>query len=103
MSNSLKVLTDNQDALSLAEVIAWLHDYEKCTDEHLRGTTNNAPPLEKDRDPTQYLSPIGMHTIHLLEEEVTLTELIKERSSSLDFMVDTSRKWLIRALGFCHS
>lgn len=103
MSNSLKVLADNRDALSLAEVIAWLHDYEKCTDEHLRGTTNNAPPLETDRDPTQYLSLIGMHTIHLLEEEVTLTELIKERSSSLDFMADTSRKWLIRALGFCHS
>jgi hypothetical protein len=33
---SLKVLKDNRDALLLAEVIGWLHDYRKCSDEYLR-------------------------------------------------------------------
>lgn len=105
MTNSLKVLADNRKDLLLAEVAAWLHDYEKCTDEHLRGTTKNAPLLEVGRDPNQYLSLLGTHPIRLLgeEEKVTISELIIEKSSSPDFMVDASKKWLIRALGFCHS
>src|SRR6266480_4897866 len=102
MSNSLQVLADNRDALLLAEVAAWLHNYEKYSDKHLRDNTQN-PPSGPVIDPTQYLSLLGTHTIHLLGEDVDLIDLIKEVSSSPDEMKDTSKKWLIRALGFCHS
>lgn len=34
--SSLQVLADNRDALLLAEAIGWLHDYRKCSEEHLQ-------------------------------------------------------------------
>ncbi len=37
MSNSLKVLADNRDALLLAEVAAWLHMFGKFHEEFLKG------------------------------------------------------------------
>jgi len=102
MSNSLQILADNRDALLLAEVAAWLHNYEKCSDKHLRDHTQD-PPSGSVIDPTQYLSLLGTHTIHLLGENVDLIDLIKKVSSSPDEVKDTSKEWLIRALGFCHS
>src|SRR5579875_1346305 len=103
MSKSLQALVENRTALLLAEMSAWLHDYEKCTDEHLKGTTKNAPPSASASDPAQYLSLLGTHTFQLLGEQVTITELISQRRSSFQFITDTSQKWLIRSLGFCHS
>ncbi len=34
--SSLQVLADNREALLLAEAVGWLHDYRKCSEEHLR-------------------------------------------------------------------
>lgn len=34
--NSLQILAQHRDALLLAEAIGWLHDYRKCSDEHLK-------------------------------------------------------------------
>jgi CRISPR-associated Csx11 family protein len=103
MSKSLQALVENRAALLLAEASAWLHDYEKCTDEHLKGTTKNAPQSASASGPAQYLSLLGTHTFQLLGEQVTITELISQRRSSSQFITDTSQKWLIRSLGFCHS
>ncbi len=36
MTYDLRKLKDNRDALLLAEVAAWLHDWRKCSDEHLQ-------------------------------------------------------------------
>ena len=102
MSNSLQTLADNRKDLLLAEVAAWLHDYEKCSDKHLRASTLS-PSSGSVIDPSQYLSLLGTHTIHLLGEDIDLTDPIKEVSSLPDEVKDTSKKWLIRALGFCHS
>ena len=33
---NLGVLSQNRNALLLAEVAAWLHDMGKCADEHIR-------------------------------------------------------------------
>ena len=34
--NKLDILAENRNALLLAEAIGWLHDYRKCSDEHLK-------------------------------------------------------------------
>ena len=34
--SQLEILAQNRDALLLAEAIGWLHDYRKCSDEHLK-------------------------------------------------------------------
>lgn len=34
--NGLDLLAQHRNALLLAEAIGWLHDYRKCSDEHLR-------------------------------------------------------------------
>ncbi len=105
--NNLEVLASHRYEISLAEVAAWLHNYDKCSDKHLRGTTlrdnTQNPPPESIVDPIQYLPLLATYTIRLLGEEITLIDLIKEFSSSPDLMTDMSKEWLIRALGFCHS
>ncbi len=40
----LNLLKQKRDALLLAEAIGWLHDYRKCSDEHLRVQAANASP-----------------------------------------------------------
>lgn len=102
MSKDLTVVARHRDALLLAEIAAWLDDYEKCSDKHLRRNTQD-PPSGSFTDPAQYLPLLGTHMIHLLGETVDLIDLIKKANSSPDYVKDTSKEWLIRALGFCHS
>ena len=39
--NQLDVLDQHRDALLLAEAIGWLHDYRKCSDEHIKTQAAN--------------------------------------------------------------
>jgi len=39
--NGLDILEQHRDALLLAEAIGWLHDYRKCSDEHLKTQAAN--------------------------------------------------------------
>ena len=39
--NKLDILAENRNALLLAEAIGWLHDYRKCSDEHLKKNAKN--------------------------------------------------------------
>ena len=42
--NHLDVLVQHRDNLLLAEAVGWLHDYRKCSDEHLKAQAPNGKP-----------------------------------------------------------
>ena len=44
MNDSLQILAEHRQALLLAEVAAWLHDYRKCSEEHLQTQARNKSP-----------------------------------------------------------
>lgn len=41
MSGNLEILAQNREAILLAEVVGWLHDYRKCSEEHLQTQAAN--------------------------------------------------------------
>ncbi|MFZ5909635.1 MAG: CRISPR-associated protein Csx11 [Chloroflexota bacterium] len=66
MSNSLNLqaLAQHRDALLLAEVAAWLHDYFKHTDGHIKKYVSSAPAPSGEQDakdliPNQNISLLG--------------------------------------------
>ncbi len=48
--NNLDILSKNRNNLLLAEAIGWLHDYFKCSDEHLLFETNNEAKVKSKTD-----------------------------------------------------
>lgn len=42
--NKLGILAENRQALLLAEAIGWLHDYRKCSEEHLQTQSPGITP-----------------------------------------------------------
>ena len=94
---SLQVLADNRNALLLAEAIGWLHDYRKCSEEHLE---TQAPGSKTQGLPRSELSnqQPGLQNISLALPTVqsfsrTVIDLLKDRRQ------DTLGQFLSR----CHN
>src|SRR5437588_7276566 len=101
MSENLTALAKSKDHenhknLLLAEAAAWLHDFWKCTDEHieqkaLKPQTNSnetgedpAPTDDSDSYKKNYFSWIGSHRVILLEDSASFEELIKRSSEDAE-------------------
>ena len=90
---SLKNLADLKDELLKAEIAAWLHDCKKCTDEHVLSNARGGSGEGSSSKANAFLALLPLWKISLLEEEMTLQELIERRETS---------KWLVSALEECH-
>jgi len=100
---SLKVLKDNRDALLLAEVAAWLHDMGKCADEHIINQASDKPQgySYSYKKAQSHLLPSQVPDVCLINEKISVKDLIEEGRPSI--ISKTSRPWLLRVLGRCHS
>jgi hypothetical protein len=100
---SLKVLKDNRDALLLAEVAAWLHDMGKCADEHIINQASDKPQgyCYSYKKAQSHLLPSQVSDVCLINEKISVKDLIEEGRPRI--ISDTSRPWLLRVLGRCHS
>jgi len=85
----LQVLADNRDALLLAEVAAWLHDWEKCTDEHVQNHAKDSATKGPLPDLALYIPSLS---VSLLGEALSLCSLLNRKGKS----------WLVSALSRCH-
>jgi len=130
MANSLEVLAEYRDALLLVEKAAWLHDFWKCTDEHVEheasdrrrgqshrgetaGTDEHVEHEASDRGEeitdasyrTRYLNLLDSHEIKLPgEPSIFLRTLIEEYMEIRnEEIVDRSKPWLARVLKLCHN
>ena len=101
MSNDLTVLAHNRDALLLAEVVAWLHDMGKCDERHIQQEASDFSGPKSYQYKTEHSRRIGSQYLEILGERVPLKQLIEESLPSL--VSDTSKPWLVRILGYCHS
>lgn len=94
--SDLETLARHRDAILLAEAVGWLHDYRKCSDEHLRSHASNKsggglprPELENR------FSQLKGATLTLGGNTAPLLDLLNERTKpTLGFL----GKWLAR----CH-
>jgi hypothetical protein len=76
--NHLDVLVQHRDNLLLAEAVGWLHDYRKCSDEHLKAQAPNGKPglsrsTLKDKYPCidEVKLPLFTPTVtHLLNDKI---------------------------------
>jgi hypothetical protein len=105
--SSLEELARHRDMLLLAEAVAWLHDMGKCDDRHLQKTAK-LPPNTKLTDEirtyeykTTHLDLMGSGCLKLLNERVSLKELIEEGRPQNQY--EPSKPWLVRTLGYCHN
>jgi len=82
-------LATNRDALLLAETAAWLHDWKKCTDEHICSQAKDGTV----KKPFPDLAPcISRLSVGLLGETIQLWSLLNRDGQS----------WLVRILRRCH-
>ncbi len=100
--SSLNILAQHHHALLLAEVAAWLHDMGKCADEHVIKQASDRPANYSYRYKTAQSGklPAGL-AINLFSETVSVKDLIEQGMPIL--ISDTSKPWLLRALGKCHA
>ncbi|MEW5705809.1 MAG: CRISPR-associated protein Csx11 [Actinomycetota bacterium] len=102
MTKSLEILAQNRNALLLAETASWLHDYRKCSDEHIAAQASPKPngiqglnkALIKD------WLPDPKPSINFLQSNISLDELIILGGSREGF--NPSQPWVVRALRRCH-
>lgn len=86
--SSLQVLANNREALLLAETIGWLHDYRKCSEEHLQaqapGSRTQALPRTQlaQRQPTLQGVSLVLPTIQ--QSRRTVAELLDDRTWNQD-------------------
>src|SRR6266700_2400555 len=103
MTSSLKALAEpeNHDNLLLAEAAAWLHDFWKCTAEHIEYEASDRT-ANSTAYRTKYLDRLGPHQITLLGEgPVPLQTLIKDyilKTLDKDYIGETNELWLSRTL-----
>jgi hypothetical protein len=100
---NLGVLKQNRDALLLAEVAAWLHDMGKCADEHIINQASDKPQgySYSYKKAQSHLLPSQLSDVCLINEKISVKDLIEEGRPRI--ISDTSRPWLLRVLGRCHS
>ncbi len=89
--NQLDVLLTNKDALLLAEAIGWLHDYRKCSDEHLQKMALNSngisglPRTELSRN-FPVLSSVSLRLISLQPSSRTMVNLLDNKTWHNDLL-----------------
>ena len=100
---NLGVLSQNRNALLLAEVAAWLHDMGKCADEHIINQASDKPQgySYSYKKAQSHLLPSQLSDVCLINEKISVKDLIEEGRPRI--ISDTSRPWLLRVLGRCHS
>jgi len=108
MTPDLKILADNKKDLLLAEIAAWLHDMGKCSDEMIEKQASDCPSSPSFQSNTAYKTAFSNllngnnHTLSLLNETVTLKELIEKGIPSA-IKNNTIQSLLIKYLGRCHA
>ena len=108
MTSNLKILSDNRDALLLAEVGAWLHDMGKCSDEMIKWQAKDKPKqtaFNKNNYKIYFSYLLGSKANETINSKTktTLKDLVErgmpwtagKRGEKLDI--------LIRYLGRCHA
>lgn len=101
MSNDLKVLAENRDALLLAEAVAWLHDMGKCDERFLQQSASDYNGPKPYHYKTEYSSLVGTRSLELLgQPPVPLKTLIEESRPGI--INDLNKHLLVRILGYCH-
>lgn len=90
--NQLDILSQNQNALLLAEAIGWLHDYRKCSDEQLSGSGLRRKELENR------FGCLGKVVVSLLNASQKVPELLKWDDRELRCTFSYLGEYLIR----CH-
>lgn len=85
---SLKILQDNRDALLLAEALGWLHDYRKCSEEHLQtqapGSKTQALPRSELSKQQPNLQNISLALPTVQSSSRTITSLLDDKTWSQD-------------------
>lgn len=79
--SQLEILTQNRDALLLAEAIGCLHDYRKCSDEHLRAKASNLSGgggLPHNELTNRFPALAGI-SINLMGESCFFADLLRRR------------------------
>jgi len=88
MTIDLNVLADNRDALLLAEALGWLHDYRKCSEEHLQtqapGSKTQALPRSELSKQQPNLQNISLVLPTLQSSSRTITSLLDDKTWSQD-------------------
>jgi len=83
---SLKPLADNRDALLLAEAIGWLHDYRKCSEEHLKtqspGSKAQALPRAELAKKQPNLQSISLTLQSIQQNSCSVTDLLNDQTWS---------------------
>lgn len=101
MSGELDRLKSCKESLLLSEVAAWLHDWKKGSDEHIRAQSS-AKPTGAEGLPHTHLNGLltNSHGATILTETVPLIDLIKQGEKGP--IINSGVSWLIRALRRCH-
>jgi hypothetical protein len=83
--NQLDELAQHRDALLLAEAIGWLHDYRKCSDEHLKVQASNpqGPALPRNELANCYSQLTGVN-LQLSVGARTITNLLDDSTWTND-------------------
>src|SRR6266480_1930353 len=109
MAKSLEVLANptTRENLLRAEEVAWLHDFWKCTDEHVEyEASDHSENHDAEAYRTKYLHLLGESQITLLGEgPISLQTFIKDyilRTLHPDYIGQTSELKLSRTLRKCH-
>ena len=88
MTVDLKVLAAHRDALLLAEAIGWLHDYRKCSEEHLQtqapGSKTQALPRTELSNRQSGLQNISLALPTVQSSSRTVTDLLNDRTWNQD-------------------
>lgn len=107
MTGDLKYLADNRNQLWMAEVVAWLHDMGKCSDEMIEWQAEDRPPttiLNRNNYKTYFTHLMGSNankSMDLLNESIRLKYLIEKGKPQA--IRNENEYWLIKALGRCHA
>lgn len=88
--SGLEILSRNRDSLLLAEAVGWLHDYRKCSDEHLKVQSANLKdqqPLSKNclKDRHKGLADIIIK-LPIQETSRNVLELLDDKTRNNDLL-----------------
>lgn len=89
--SDLKTLEANKDAILLAEVIGWLHDYRKCSDEQLKVQSinlNNQNGLQRDELTNRYPA-LQTTNFSIISSSEIISDLLNSRDTTQSFSLKT--------------
>lgn len=87
--SQLEILAQHRDALLLAEAIGWLHDYRKCSDDHLKvqAANHKGPALPRNRLAGRYkaLTSVNLQ-LPVQPKARTVTNLLDDNTWNTDLL-----------------